>query len=134
MIEKRFKINNEDIIMDNGRILDIYQIVDMLNIFDKELKSNKNIMSMQEMRLCELSNNLSAIRKWGVKAPCFNEKGEYVELEIPDLTENGNKIKNYYEEGLSGSCVNYGFKCSKRSKYNTYTHCCDRFKITSKCD
>lgn len=40
---------------------------------------------MQEMRICELSNNLTAIRKWGVKAPCFDKNGEYIELEIPNL-------------------------------------------------
>lgn len=40
------------------------------------------IIKLQEMELCSLNNNMTAIREWGVKAPCFNEKGEYVDEEV----------------------------------------------------
>lgn len=55
------------------------RLTDLLNTLTKKCELQTKIIQKQELSLCELSNNLTAIRKWGVKAPCFNEKGEYVE-------------------------------------------------------
>lgn len=61
------------------------RIVELLNSMDKKIVKQDNIIRMQEMSICELSNNLTAIRKWGIKAPCFDGEGKYVEENVPNL-------------------------------------------------
>ena len=46
---------------------------------NKELVGKNEIIRMQEIRLCKIQNTINSIRKWGVKAPCFDEKRNYID-------------------------------------------------------
>ena len=68
-----------DKVLDNGELLTIEEVVHLLNKMDETIEKQRNIIKKQDLHRISMGNIITAIQKWGVKAPCFKENGEFDE-------------------------------------------------------